>query len=242
MLVRLSATSRISQDWDIQDEIAPNPAFLKECDEKTLFVDLLSLTLPRPDQTLQCVLDRCSKTVKSLQSSISGHLDSVAEVLYQLEGEYKMGDLEESDDPSLSAHDITASNPAQLKEPDIRMTPPELPVDSSESSIPTIVITPCERERISVPSRIPLQNAAFGNQLTVPGYPSFNRAHPPQLAPPSVLSGIKGWTWNHGHWEADIFSLQEQEQRGLYSRMTAKRRTSHGRNFRAIRARSSQQL
>jgi hypothetical protein len=96
---------------------------------------------------------------------------------------------------------------------------------SPHPSIPTIIITTCQEEH-DVSCRVPLQNSAFHNQLTVPGHPAFNHNHPPLALTSDALLVLSNWRWKDGHWQGNIPSLDEQDERGLFSRaLVARKRT-----------------
>lgn len=99
-----------------------------------------------------------------------------------------------------------------------------LVLKSRDSSIPTIIITPPCQEEHEDYCRIPLQNSAFHNQLTVPKHPAFNHIHPP-LALTSYSSPVLShWRWRDGHWHGIVPSLEVQDERGLFSKALVTRK------------------
>ncbi|KAF9011044.1 hypothetical protein BDQ17DRAFT_1345356 [Cyathus striatus] len=97
-------------------------------------------------------------------------------------------------------------------------------IPSSHPSAPTIIITPCLAGQRETSCRIPYQNNDFGNMLTVPLHPAFNKVYPPMAPMKDRTPVLSKWIWRSGHWEAVIPSLEEQHQKGLFSRMHAGRR------------------
>ncbi|KAI0081143.1 hypothetical protein K474DRAFT_1636360 [Panus rudis PR-1116 ss-1] len=102
----------------------------------------------------------------------------------------------------------------------------QLIIPSSDPSIPTIVITPCPRQERDTSCLVPFQDASFGNRLAVPMHPVVNDVFPPLLAKPSPC--VERWRFIDGHWWAVLPSLEEQIQKGMYSRpMQFRRRKGH---------------
>ncbi|KLO20771.1 hypothetical protein SCHPADRAFT_898023 [Schizopora paradoxa] len=106
-------------------------------------------------------------------------------------------------------------------------SPSHEPPASHKFNIPKIIITPAPPHPHEVSSLVPIQNAAFGSRLTVPSHISFNTAFPP-MARPAVTSmpnaAVHRWTFENGHWCADVPKILDQERLGLFSRPVGLRR------------------
>lgn len=106
----------------------------------------------------------------------------------------------------------------------------EIPIviPSQHPLAPSIMITPCGSQSHERACRVPYQDNAFGNLLTVPSHPSFNEIHPPMaLDRPNSLPMLENWRWKDGHWEGVVPCLEEQRRRCLFSRMYSTKRRSH---------------
>jgi len=100
-------------------------------------------------------------------------------------------------------------------------------------NIPTIIVTlasPRPRERSSL---VPLQNANFGAHLTVPTHMPFNVTFPPMavsspssVVAPSISAAVHVWTYENGHWHAEVPSVSEQDRIDVFSRPFGLRRRS----------------
>ncbi|KAI0274917.1 hypothetical protein BC834DRAFT_21299 [Gloeopeniophorella convolvens] len=98
-------------------------------------------------------------------------------------------------------------------------------IDSAESGIPVIVITPCDtpNREASAYCWVPIQDACFGNRLVVPAHPVVNEVFPPLLAR-SMHRFTRSWEYAGGHWRVVVPSLEEQMRRGPFSRTLSARR------------------
>lgn len=103
---------------------------------------------------------------------------------------------------------------------------PSCTMQSSHSSVPTIIIPPCEPREHEISCHVPLQNCEFGGRLTVPRHPVFNQVFPPLSHSPHTLFANKKWKWHDGHWQATLPCLEEQTKNGLFSRALVTRRRS----------------
>jgi hypothetical protein len=88
-------------------------------------------------------------------------------------------------------------------------------ISSTHSSSPTIVIILAPPQAQETSCRVPYQDQAFGNLLTVPSHPAFNKAHPPMIPDSCSLPRFDGWKWENGHWKAVLSTLNEQRRRGI---------------------------
>ena len=89
-------------------------------------------------------------------------------------------------------------------------------IRSSNPEIPTIVITPCPTQERDRSCWVPYQDASFGNRLSVPMHPAVNNVFPPLVAKPAPF--VEHWRFIDGHWRALLPSLEEQMQKGMFSR------------------------
>lgn len=97
-------------------------------------------------------------------------------------------------------------------------------VSSTHSPSPTIVVTLAPPQVQETSCRVPYQDQAFGNLLTVPSHPAFNKAHPPMIPDSCSLPQFDSWKWGNGHWEAVLPTLNEQRRRGMYSKANIRRK------------------
>ncbi|KAJ7070596.1 hypothetical protein C8F01DRAFT_1106993 [Mycena amicta] len=105
------------------------------------------------------------------------------------------------------AHLLAALEPAiELAEPTKTILPTVCP------TLPTIVITPCADAPRDMSCWVPIQDSAFGSQLTVPLRPSFNHSFPP-MAAPSRRVPVKTWIWRNGHWQATVRGLEQRPRK-----------------------------
>ncbi|KAI8981190.1 hypothetical protein BD414DRAFT_491940 [Trametes punicea] len=113
-----------------------------------------------------------------------------------------------------------------------------LVIRNDDSSIPTIVITPCPSLPREPACLIPYQDAAFGNRLPVPTHPALNDVFPPLVAKPFPL--VECWRYEDGHWCAQLPPVQEQMSKGMFSRpLSTRRQRTHSTRGRTCYSRSS---
>jgi len=225
MLARLSAVTHILQDWQLRLENGVVPTHCDYEENEPLF-KILSVQLPKPAQTVQRIVSECQRAVKNIQSKIQEDFEDVSTVLYQLE-QIQSG-ADENSIPVIAAEDhntaagITPSNPVSVQG-DSSPNPGGQILDEVHPPVPVIIVTKYPDEIPLCSSYVPLQNSAFGRQLTVPHHLAVNQIHPPMKASPVLLSAVRGWSWQAGHWEADLIPISEQEGRGFCSKFPVKR-------------------
>ena len=95
-------------------------------------------------------------------------------------------------------------------------------IRSCNPEIPTIVITPCPTQERDRSCWVPYRDASFGNRLSVPMHPAVNNVFPPLVAKPAPF--VEHWRFIDGHWRALLPSLEEQMQKGMFSRPALSRR------------------
>ncbi|KAH6875004.1 hypothetical protein BKA70DRAFT_249491 [Coprinopsis sp. MPI-PUGE-AT-0042] len=155
-------------------------------------------------------LQQVAGLCEPLYSGLHEDVDHITQLLAGLEARYCECESDDEDDEDF----------AELLERDLV---PRARYTSTRPSIPSITVTPCPPQKVSDcdPCRVPFQDYAFGQRLTVPSHPTFNNTHPPQRTLPNSVqdSAIPEcyWMWDAGHWEAVLPSLSEQSRRGLYS-------------------------
>ncbi|KAF8204362.1 hypothetical protein K438DRAFT_1716059 [Mycena galopus ATCC 62051] len=155
----------------------------------SLDMETFRLVVSVPDITWGRVAQMCERAMnpmyKGLYSILEKDMEHVAQILAQLEL-----DAEPSDDlpPESPSGDDSSSMSPPWPEPVI--------IQSANPSVPTIIITPCPRQPRETSCRVPHQDSAFRNRLTVPSLSSFNQSFPPML-PPRRTSGrhIHHWVW-----------------------------------------------
>ncbi|KAF9021748.1 hypothetical protein BDZ89DRAFT_1137786 [Hymenopellis radicata] len=96
--------------------------------------------------------------------------------------------------------------------------------DSPCFAIPEIIITPCATEPPDMSCRVPLQDSAYNQRLTVPSHTSVNHSFPPMRSRAPPIPSIQNWAWRDGHWQAILPGLEEQSRKGMFSRPTNIRR------------------
>lgn len=101
-------------------------------------------------------------------------------------------------------------------------------IPSTHPLTPTIIITPCPNQSFetSSSSHVPYQDSEFRNKLTVPCHPRFNEVFPPLALPPYIhaLPTLQNWKWLNGHWHVMVPGLNEQAQKGMFSRAVISRK------------------
>ncbi|TFK26720.1 hypothetical protein FA15DRAFT_587966 [Coprinopsis marcescibilis] len=179
------------------------------------------------------VADICENTInpicKSFHGMILSDIDNITDLLLK---------LDEVGAPEVGCHSIcliegtlsVMKEPAEkeaLHSPRRRRSSASLGVPilipSTNPMVPSIIITPCDSQPHESSCRVPYQDSAFGNLLTVPLHVCFNDVHPP-LLPQTTLPFLENWRWHQGHWEAILPSVREQTRRGLFSRAQVFRR------------------
>ncbi|GLB35720.1 hypothetical protein LshimejAT787_0300080 [Lyophyllum shimeji] len=182
MLARLANLKAALCEWEVRFETACDPVSIPN-DSNSLIVDLDALrALILPNDAFARTTGQCGRTIapvyNCMQNMIKSDVEHVVQVLSDLEDS---AEVEEWDVLNRAA-DI----------PSIRSCPldPEATIFQDEAShqqrdctgrscsnvefqtkIPKIIITPCEPHAQHSPCHVPLQNSAFGNQLTVPSHP-----------------------------------------------------------------------
>ncbi|KIY46330.1 hypothetical protein FISHEDRAFT_75764 [Fistulina hepatica ATCC 64428] len=88
---------------------------------------------------------------------------------------------------------------------------PYVVLSSSSPTVPSIVVHPPKSDRGSCDAkvlhnnRVPRQNSAFGDRLTVPNRRAFNNVFPPMIQRCRFPKRRPTkWKWTRGHWEAVI--------------------------------------
>jgi len=166
-----------------------------------------------------------SPALQYVRSGLASDMDQFVQSLYEA-------------DPTTVAHcDCleTANSPAEqnvlelvpLNDLDnsisdsLTLTPQGLVLNGRRTPlIPTIIITPAPYQPREKSSLVPIQDTSFGARLAVPSHLPLNNVHPPMAlsaSAPQVWS-MRGWNYRHGHWYAVVPHLDEQDQRGLFSR------------------------
>ncbi|KAG5715708.1 hypothetical protein E4T56_gene163 [Termitomyces sp. T112] len=162
---------------------------------------LRSLMPSLPEHALQDFATECvAPACHSLRSIVKSDFDRVVEVLSGLE--LKRERNSEDDAPNsisevidistacpLNLVSLTSQNvvPSSSHHGDISGQHSNVTLDSTQEldpcrpnfTIPTILVSPCAPSEHHMASRVPIQNSAFGDQLTVPSYPAFNQIFPP---------------------------------------------------------------
>ncbi|KAG7452143.1 uncharacterized protein BT62DRAFT_285037 [Guyanagaster necrorhizus] len=94
--------------------------------------------------------------------------------------------------------------------------------------VPQIVLTTCPSQPPETLCRVPIQDSAYNQRLTVPTHTTVNSVFPPMRARSPPVKTIKDWIWRDGHWQAILPDLDEQTRRGIFSRPSSniKRRAS----------------
>lgn len=228
------------QVLDVQVVAAASPSSSDEKDILVADFDVLrTLFLPLPNNAWRRVVN-CSRTLppmcRNLRSVISNDFESVARILSELEPWDCFDEtVDDYDDPcpmnlGLSYVEPEPYSPQSrirhIRWQSLCTDDPSCTMQSSHSSVPTIIITPCEPREHEISCHVPLQNCEFGGRLTVPRHPVFNQVFPPLSHSPHTLFANKKWKWHDGHWQATLPCLEEQTKNGLFSRALVTRRRS----------------
>ncbi|KAK0208976.1 hypothetical protein DFS33DRAFT_490190 [Desarmillaria ectypa] len=83
--------------------------------------------------------------------------------------------------------------------------------------VPKIVLTLCPSQPHDIPCRVPIQDSAYNQRLTVPTHTTVNSVFPPMRARSPPVKLVKDWIWRDGHWQAILPDLDEQARRGIFS-------------------------
>ncbi|TCD70135.1 hypothetical protein EIP91_004864 [Steccherinum ochraceum] len=170
----------------------------------------------------------CTSTVgpmcSAVRDTVHHDIDSLARLLVDLE-------VSAVPEPETSCEEPPSVFPSIALDEDADFTEREHSAlghheaHTSDLSIPTIVVTPCPSQTRDRAGWVPFQDASFGNRLVVPTHPVVNDVFPPQMAKASPV--VERWKFVDGHWWAMLPSLEEQMQKGMFSRpMHCRRRKS----------------
>ncbi|KAF9531833.1 hypothetical protein CPB83DRAFT_903983 [Crepidotus variabilis] len=96
-------------------------------------------------------------------------------------------------------------------------------IPSTHPSTPNIIITLAPSQPGEMSCRVPLQDSAFGDRLTVPLHPTFNNSYPPLVPPKQRLNSHIHTTQLHwesinGRRKTILPSIEEQTQKGMFSK------------------------
>jgi len=208
-------------------------------DEEAFSLDMNAITafFPSPDSSWRHVAGVCGQAIspayKSIRTVLNEDVENIARLLYDLDPWEKKPD--QNNDAEIA---IPASRPQHLsgntKPPanchHKRWTPSNAfdgPIlfPSKHSSAPSILITPCATPSRPCSSRVPLQDASYGNKLVVPGYPHLNSWFAPLVLKPGYAPLlVERWKWREGHWWAIVPDLEVQGRKGWFSRPISARR------------------
>lgn len=222
MLAGLAGMNNASQGWDVHLDSQRGSASISGSGSEVV-VDLHALCslrhlLPRHAPPARGIVRNGGQTVyKKFRGIIKAELRRAVETY---------ADLECSEDEIDIVH--SSEDGVELLNNDVNLLLVDDPEEQNLScppsnDIPKIVVTPCEPQDHHMSCRIPLQNSAFGKQLTVPNYPVFNDTFPPMLVRPR-RPPLGTWMWEFGHWQATVPSLEVQQARELFSLELIKRR------------------
>ncbi|KAI0783369.1 hypothetical protein C8Q75DRAFT_703460, partial [Abortiporus biennis] len=189
-----------------------------------LNVDELRDLIPQlPGISWHRVAELCSKTVTPICSAVKKSIDTdvehLANVFAELEANSKVIKQIEYQPTELF---IPVERTRKRRRSSVSDLGEPLIIKPSDPSLPTIVITPCDPEPQDCSYWIPYQDAEFGNKLTLPSHPTLNAVHPPMLPKASPL--VENWRYHDGHWWAELPCLEEQIEKGMFSRPTITRR------------------
>jgi len=236
MLARLSAVTHVLREWQLrlEDSQSGVVSTLHDYEQNALLSEILSVRFPKPDHTVRRIVSQCQRAVRNIQNKIQEEFDDVAAVLYRLEQAQVIDSgTDETSIPvvTVEVHGTT-TNGVSLPSPGIIQGEclPGLQdgqINEEQRTVPVIIVTKCQDKAPFCLSHVPVQNSAFGRQLTVPRHLAINRTFPPMKASPIKLSAVQGWSWQGGHWEANLMSIAEQERRGLCSKIPTKRRKAN---------------
>jgi len=198
--------------------------------------------LPSPAFPWRCVADVYGQTISPIYQKIQSILNEDLEYVAELSSELEQFDQEEV--VRNTASDVTPVDryPTDINPGSCRHDSPSPPrrrkrrrslspldhtviIPSPHSSVPTILITPCPTLPRYI-SSVPLQDASYGNKLTVPGHSHFNSFFPPlnPTSRPVHTPFVTRWKWEKGHWKAVVPDLETQMWKGWFSRPLSARR------------------
>ncbi|KAF8203912.1 hypothetical protein BJ912DRAFT_1037271 [Pholiota molesta] len=240
-----SLTTSTTRLLDVRIEQSGRSIYQTEDEETALIVDLDALRglfLPVPNNVWFRAAGACTRAVTPICSNfaslINSDLNNVAQLMLDLESNDRdpledalpvgLLNLTTKESTASDQRDDSITRPIRKRRRSSHPTKP-LVITSPHPSVPTIVITlsPPQSRETNLSCRVPYQDYAFGNLLTVPSHPVFNKVHPPMMLAASTLPQLDEWRWVNGHCEAILPSLKEQTKKGLFSRPLAlKRRTS----------------
>lgn len=256
MLARLANMSVKSalRGWEVHFETACDAVSIPtDIDSLVVHLHALrSLVLQLPDHALEHLAGECGRTIapvyNSMQKTIKSDFEHVVQVLSDLERFAEDKDLNVLDEAThmcpistypmnlgtvLSEETLSQLQQRNCARGFLCSSNPQAGVNF-QTMIPRIIITPCEpQEQDSSTCHVPLQNSAFGGQLTVPSHPVFNHTFPPLASTPHPSLTLQNWTWQFGHWQATLPSIHEQETTGLFSKALTKRRKLRPRRSRS---------
>ncbi|KAF9075024.1 hypothetical protein BDP27DRAFT_99303 [Rhodocollybia butyracea] len=230
--------TRSSSTRRLQDSVSV------EGDSEEVIIDLDVLLLPVHDFLVPWLryADQCRRTIApvyhNLQNilTLSEDVERIAQLLLSLESsdEDDPYDYDDTDSCIMNLGPDSQSIFPYLERPPHRQQyHPKTPVviPGSHASIPTIIITPCESQARETSALAPIQDSAFGSQLTIPCHPKINHAFPPMAsnAPSIYMNPTLDWTWRNGHWQAILPRLDEQMVKEMFSRPISRRRGSRRR-------------
>jgi len=207
--------------------------------DPVLSVDVDELRNYIPNNPWHRISQACTSTVApvctAVRDAVHSDIDSLARLLVDLEvyaltvSEVPSEDMNEASKACSSVPQPSVSLcPSIAQDEDVHCnTRPVSPLGHHETTvpsydIPTIVITPCPSLPRDRSGWIPFQDASFGNRLVVPTHQVVNDVFPPLLAKSSPM--VDRWKFVDGHWWALLPSLEEQMQRGMFSRPSYCRR------------------
>ncbi|TFK41928.1 hypothetical protein BDQ12DRAFT_732688 [Crucibulum laeve] len=238
MLTRLSL--RAVQLLDVQFE--DSSTSIPDSGSNSLTVDLdalRGLVSPLPDNAWQRVAGVYGNTLlpifRNMQTMLSEDVEQIAQVLSDLERRHEdsfnyepVSVLSQLHPLSLYAPNLQsdvhsntptpATRPLRKRRDSAESCEEPIVIQSLHQSAPTIVITPCASQAPESSCRVPFQNRAFGNLMTVPAHPTFNNVYPPMIPERCRTPTLRKWKWQDGHWQTVLPSIEEQTKKGMFSR------------------------
>jgi len=219
---------------------------LPEDEAFSIDINALASLLPSPDFSWHYVVGVYGQTIspmyRSIQTKLNEDVENIARLLDDLDP------LDKEDEREIET-DSETSTPASCFNHSVGTTK-SLPncrykrwhpkntskrplfIPSMHPSVPSILITPCAPPPRPCSSRVPLQDASYGNKLAVPGYPHLNSCFAPLILKPGHVPLVENWKWSEGHWWAVVPDLEVQGRKGWFSRPISSRRRAarHCRN------------
>jgi len=216
-------------------------------DEEAFSVDINALSAGLPDlpwrRIAQVYANSISPMYKSIQNILVEDVDRVVQLLSELgpvEGQDHQNDgtdttihltnLQHPFPLNTRREYLLTSDTTLLPNYYLKRLPLYNPTDhpilipSTHPCTPSILITPCAPSSCSSLSRVPLQDASYGNKLAVPGYPHLNSHFVPPMLKPGHAPLVERWKWRDGHWWAVVPDLEMQGRKGWFSRPLSTRR------------------